>query len=438
MWPGEIKSVISEDKAREIWRSVVFYGIPFVEVSQAENIISLVQKEKPTIPIPVEEVLQDWNRRSKRSGWYGYNPFIQSFATTPAEVNPFKEKPRSPTLSPRLQIAVSRNDEAAVRKLLLAGADPNYNKDMNVGSILYEALVGNSPITIVKMLLQAGADLDYLQTEELCSHKTTISCFDKALDLYKNDTQLVELLLEYGGDPNRVSQTTTTYGGSDGYMEHTPLHTAIRSSNISAIKALLEAGADPNIPKIYCVENSFTNMRTNDKMPCLTLVLYKNYDPLYTNYDPQTLIKIMQLLLQHGENIDQLFHFLKEHKESKEKDSLDRKFFHCAATTLHIAVKRNEIEIIKFLVRSGANPDIPFIRDKEKISTLQLCKSQEAINSLSYSFQSRDFSTLIPQIQHYILTILLIQTSTNTNLPTDINSLLFTNLIHIYWYKHPL
>eukprot|EP01124_Arcella_intermedia_P032826 TRINITY_DN7731_c0_g3_i2.p1 TRINITY_DN7731_c0_g3~~TRINITY_DN7731_c0_g3_i2.p1 ORF type:complete len:268 (+),score=69.99 TRINITY_DN7731_c0_g3_i2:147-950(+) len=246
MWPSEIKDLVSERKAREVWERVVFPGVPFVGQAQAKDIIFLIQEESHYPHINVDLILKDWNRRSRRPGCYGYKTFIQSFLSKPEEENPFKNIPKSSTLSPDLHTAVSRKDEQTVKKLLLQGADPNYTEGKE-GSILYEAL-GNTPITIIKMLLQAGADTNYVYVMEIDRYGviTPSSCFDNVLHL--KDPKfilLLSLLLEYGGNPNQMPNEEY-----ERKADYTPLHTAITKSNLSAIEILLEAGADPNIPYI--------------------------------------------------------------------------------------------------------------------------------------------------------------------------------------------
>lgn len=120
-----------------------------------------------------------------------------------------------------LNLAVREGDVDTVKTLLNEGADPN--KEANYGSG-EEILVGNlslavnfneEPTEIVKLLLEAGADpaKDFMAMSD-------------AID--KGNLDVVELMVEYGGDIN---------GG---------LQAAVMSNQIEIATMLLQHGADPN------------------------------------------------------------------------------------------------------------------------------------------------------------------------------------------------
>eukprot|EP01124_Arcella_intermedia_P031022 TRINITY_DN6906_c0_g1_i2.p1 TRINITY_DN6906_c0_g1~~TRINITY_DN6906_c0_g1_i2.p1 ORF type:complete len:212 (-),score=48.29 TRINITY_DN6906_c0_g1_i2:36-671(-) len=199
---------------------------------------------------------------------------------------------------------------------------------------------------------------------------------------------------------------TIYYASSDREgMEQSALHYAINKGS-EFVKVLLEAGADPR--EIY----------HNDvlEVPCITLA-FLSYSDVHKK------IKVMKLLLQYGEDIDRKYHF---------QERVKGKYNSCVATTLHMAVKRDEVETIRFLVMNGADPDIPFKRDNEVIPTLDLCISTEAKTSLNCEFKSIYFPVLHPAVQSYILNLLLIQMHRKIVIPLEVNSIIFTKIILLH------
>jgi ankyrin repeat protein len=86
--------------------------------------------------------------------------------------------------------------------------------------------------------LNAGADVNN-ECEEHCS--------DRPLDvaIMNDSTEMVELLLEFGADPNQQDRTVHWKGGSFG--GDTALHTAVLHASAKMVKLLLSHGADPDV-----------------------------------------------------------------------------------------------------------------------------------------------------------------------------------------------
>eukprot|EP01124_Arcella_intermedia_P018111 TRINITY_DN25078_c0_g1_i1.p1 TRINITY_DN25078_c0_g1~~TRINITY_DN25078_c0_g1_i1.p1 ORF type:complete len:457 (-),score=133.04 TRINITY_DN25078_c0_g1_i1:80-1420(-) len=434
MW-GKYK--VSQQRGRDVWEKVVISGVPFVDKDCATKIVQKVLAlcKDPAPSEVVNEILALWGSKSKKSGYYGFKTYIESF-NEEEEDNPFKKVTKNSKLTPDLQKAVLNNDYNTVRELLLKGADPNIRQGEE-DSILYQALNHPNP-HVIKLLLQAGADQNYAHRDYGCHHSTNTTCFQRVVEKSggkQDNSNLLALFLKYGGDPNK--ETRNSFGGmrSDGAVRFTPLHTAIKQSNESAVLSLLEVGADSSIYYCKVYDNEY-GYRENSKIPCITLAYQSVKDPVVK-------MKIMKMLLQYGADVNQRYHFLKEIKVSEPSgddprdDDYQSGLSHllCFATTLHLAITDNNIEIIQFLVMSGADTNISLIEGKEKIPVTALAKSQEAIYALGCEFQPLHFKILPKDVQHYIEHLLILQSKLIPPLPKDINYLLFTWLIKIYWFK---
>ena len=144
------------------------------------------------------------------------------------------------------EAAQFRKIDAAFRSgdlaALLASVDdpdsvPNGPMPLSVGPCL-EYAIYHSPLSFIRTLLRIGADpnpTDHAGFPPLiaalsCSHPHTGSPG-------RNDTlDIIKLLLRHGADPNQR-----------GINNYTALHMAVGERHLSAIEALLEAGADPRL-----------------------------------------------------------------------------------------------------------------------------------------------------------------------------------------------
>ncbi len=189
-------------------------------------------------------------------------------------------------------------------------------------------------IDIARLLLENNANIDAVDNCEntplawaekdsqietmqfLLDHGTNIDVVNTVLGeaARNNHIEAVKLLLANGADVNAQSK----YG-------HTALHHAARSEKRIAIAQLLLAnGADANIPNKYgdtalynAIENSIKESSSS----------------------PQVLrsVKMVELLLDHGVDVDAII---------SEKTKL---------TPLLFAVKERQKEIVKLLLKRGAN-----------------------------------------------------------------------------------
>lgn len=121
--------------------------------------------------------------------------------------------------------------------LLKAGADPNlgmeWEKNTDAGSILYSAVELRNA-KAVRLLLAAGANptsgTSYMECDD-----TNVACA-----IRNNDLDILKMLIEAKADLDFAIR-----------CNRTPIITAIKENNLPALKMLIEAGANPNLADLY-------------------------------------------------------------------------------------------------------------------------------------------------------------------------------------------
>ncbi|KAK4207285.1 ankyrin repeat-containing domain protein [Rhypophila decipiens] len=124
--------------------------------------------------------------------------------------------------------AAARGDAQAVATLLIYGADPNIMDIQISGPLSNAAAQGHT--TCVELLLEAGADPDPIPPKGV-KKGTPLSVASRN----STDTTLLKRLLDFGADPNTLTAE-----------DQTPLFHATRNDNASFAILLLEHGANIN------------------------------------------------------------------------------------------------------------------------------------------------------------------------------------------------
>ena len=173
--------------------------------------------------------------------------------------------------------AIHKGDAAIIKLLLGNGADPNCRRifdDGDFSSALIDSIAVWSNAEIAKLLIEAGADVNYVGLMD----GTKIPVLSAAISCGKVDT--VKLLLGKGADPNAertlkngnrcsaLSDSIAVYPNSDiakllisaganvNYVEHNGdfripvLSSAVNKGNAEMVAHLLSNGADPNAERV--------------------------------------------------------------------------------------------------------------------------------------------------------------------------------------------
>ena len=191
---------------------------------------------------------------------------------------------RQQRLNEQLVVASFKGDVAAVRRSLSAGADPDgrYGKD---GQAAFQGRDGGwplaaphwtplialassdyaaDPVTVAKLLVAAHANLDlhdgfgatalneavYLGREDLALYLLSVGADPNSrVGVYIDGIGGITTLHRAVGSPRLVAallKSGVKVNVADGSGQ-TPLHWAVRETNVASVKLLLEAGADPHI-----------------------------------------------------------------------------------------------------------------------------------------------------------------------------------------------
>lgn len=108
------------------------------------------------------------------------------------------------------------------------------------------AAVRSGDVAGVRRLITANPELVVARFAARCGTSTALHLPTDWPGYFPNGPEIVRVLLEAGGDPNAL----TTGGGSDvpGPGSETPLHYAASSDDADVAQALIDGGADLEIP----------------------------------------------------------------------------------------------------------------------------------------------------------------------------------------------
>ncbi|KAM7214163.1 hypothetical protein V8F06_010478 [Rhypophila decipiens] len=172
--------------------------------------------------------------------------------------------------------AAARGDAQAVATLLSCGADPNIMDIQISGPLSNAAAQGHT--TCVELLLEAGADPDPIPPKGV-KKGSPLSVASRN----STDTTLLKRLLDFGADPNSLTAE-----------DQTPLFHATRNDNTSFAILLLEHGANINALSTTGETPLTTAIRCNSHNTLLILAgdgrLRSEQDKKYTLEDFRSLL----------------------------------------------------------------------------------------------------------------------------------------------------
>jgi hypothetical protein len=129
-----------------------------------------------------------------------------------------------------LMVASVRDDADMIRLLLDAGADPEIRSAGGLTALIIAAQQDKAGS--IRALVEGGAQIDAV--DGVPNHNNTAFCWA----VYLGNLKAVKELIALGADINFIP------GGAG----DTPVITAVRANRVEALKLLLEAKADVNIP----------------------------------------------------------------------------------------------------------------------------------------------------------------------------------------------
>jgi ankyrin repeat protein len=146
----------------------------------------------------------------------------------------------------------ARGDVASAKTLLNAGANPNdVIPDWGGTALIIAATMGQA--AIVEALLDKGADPNYRDSNSFTAMHSAVrdSEYGEDRDQRARAVATLKVLIAHKGDVNaRLHQEKPTVRALNEleFEGATPLALAAEVNNLEAIKVLVAAGADPNIP----------------------------------------------------------------------------------------------------------------------------------------------------------------------------------------------
>jgi len=225
-----------------------------------------------------------------------------------------------------LMFAAQKNDVDSARILLRAGANPNLAQP---GTAFTPLIIASAMVhtQFVDLMLDNKADPNAVDWRGYTALSLVVRDSHYGLDLARKDqiVTVVKALLAHGANPNfRLKQPkalTVIEVSLDGA---TPLLLAAEVNNTGAVKALLDAGADPRITTEYGTTALIlaAGAGTDEQRPRAPEERAKAIDTA-------------KLLVEHGVDVNAVGQF--------------------GWTALHAAAYQGLTDVIEFLVSKGAN-----------------------------------------------------------------------------------
>ena len=272
-----------------------------------------------------------------------------------------------------LNLASKRSFPRLVKLLLDHNADPN-QCNLSDGYFPLLSACLNVEYETAEILLKHGANPNQIMNPKYDERQT--GEFPLYIAAYNGSYKLVQLLLKYGSNPNQLNQIRKLL----------PLSTAIELNHFMSVRYLLKYGANPNLggetwfsPLRVAIENENMNMIKLLLTPQLqareTLLLccareYQEDSFFHDDYLCRDMFREILKFVVSEPDVNYV--------EPRDKE------FPLATVSL-----RGSVEITKFLLENGANPNQPF-------------RSKSLLDTISGRRRSRDADEIVKLLQNAI------------------------------------
>src|SRR5690606_27170087 len=280
-----------------------------------------------------------------------------------------------------LHWAVYYDDVELVERLIAAGADVDAVNDYGSTPLAEAALVGN--VEAARLLLDYGADVN---ARETWRNQTAV-----IWAAAQRQPEMIRLLLEHGADPNARSAVNDwgrqvsaerrrmyrPFGGM------TALMYAAREGCVECARALVEGGADPDLPgprnepplvvainnfhfdvAAYLVEAGADPNRWDwwGRSPLYAAVdmntIPKGGRPDRRSTDETTSLELIEMLLDAGANPNLQLKLTPPYRHRGDDRGCDA-LLTTGTTPLLRAAKTFDVDAMQLLIRHGANLELP-------------------------------------------------------------------------------
>ncbi len=223
--------------------------------------------------------------------------------------------------------ASSKGHTLTVEMLLCYGADVNYVSKCNDETCALSQAAKGNHVEVVTTLLEAGANVDHNDRHHLTPLKRAVG---------KGHLETVKVLLTSGANINYVG---------DSSWDVPPVMIAVQGGHLEIVKLLCTSGAD--VSELTGIQ-ALTRAAREGHKEIVEFLLQHGVDVNYEIPPPKkgmitppliaaSSTEVVEVLLKHGANINVTD---KEHR-----------------TALMVAAGTGDIDLIKILLKSGADPD---------------------------------------------------------------------------------